>query len=98
MANIKSAVKRIQVSKRNTIRNRVYKSLIKTFTKSYLTQLSEYKTNPTLENFKQLEQRLSKVTSALDKAVKTNVIHRNKASRKKSQLSLQLNSARALLA
>ena len=50
MANIKSAIKRIKVTKRNTLENKLYSSNVKTFTKKYLTSLEEYKENPNPAN------------------------------------------------
>jgi small subunit ribosomal protein S20 len=37
MANIKSAIKRIDITKRNTLENRRYSSNVKTYTKKWLT-------------------------------------------------------------
>jgi len=94
MANIKSAEKRIKVTKRNTLQNRIYLSKIKTFTKTFLNSLEIYKKNPTVENQVRLNYALSNVYSNLDKAIKKNVIHKNKAARKKSSLKhliLKLN-------
>lgn len=51
--------------------------------KSYKTAVKNYLKNPT-------EAALKKVSSALDRAAKVNVIHRNKASRLKSRLSKKL--------
>ena len=50
MANIKSAIKRIKITKRNTLENKMYTSNVKTFTKKYLASLEEYKENPNPAN------------------------------------------------
>ena len=46
MANIKSAIKRIDITKRNTLENRRYSSNVKTYTKKYLMSLEAYKLDP----------------------------------------------------
>jgi len=73
MANIKSAKKRILVSRKKTAVNKAQKSELNTYIK-------KYKAAPTAE-------LLSKVTSLLDKAVQDNIIHENKANRQKAKLS-----------
>ena len=92
MANIKSAIKRIDITKRNTLENRRYSSNVKTYTKKYLMSLEAYKLDPTTENFGRLQNDLSMAYSKIDKAVKGNVIHKNTAARKKSNLRKTLNS------
>ena len=47
MANIKSAIKRIAIGKRNELQNKKYLSQIKTFIKKYLIVLDQYKNQPT---------------------------------------------------
>jgi len=44
MANNKSAKKRIEITKRNRLRNRIYKSSVKTLIKRFLVHLNDYKT------------------------------------------------------
>ena len=90
MANIKSAIKRIDITKRNTLENRRY-SIVKTYTKKFLMSLESYKLDPSTENFGRLQNDLSMAYSKIDKAVK-NVIHKNTAARKKSNLRKTLNS------
>ena len=43
MANIKSSIKRIDITKRNTLRNRQTVSKLKTLTKKYFVALEKYK-------------------------------------------------------
>ena len=86
MANIKSAVKRINVTKRNNLRNKQYKSNIKTFTKKYLVALNTYKSEPNDLNLEVAIKNLNIVYSKLDKATKANVLNKNTAARKKSAL------------
>jgi small subunit ribosomal protein S20 len=88
MANIKSAIRRIKTTHRNTIQNKRYLSTIKTFTKKYLLFLDKYK-NKEINNelvFKKLDLLYSKI----DKASKVKVLHKNTAARKKSLLRMLL--------
>ena len=88
MANIKSAIRRIKTTQRNTIRNKRYLSTIKTFTKKYLLFLDKYR-NKEINNeliFKKLDLLYSKI----DKASKVKVLHKNTAARKKSLLRMLL--------
>ena len=86
MANLKSAIKRIDVTKRNTLENKLYSTNVKTFTKKYLTSLDEYKENPNPANLAIVTQNLSLTFSKIDKATKKNIFHKNTAARKKSAL------------
>ena len=70
MANIKSAIKRIKVTKRNTLENKLYRSSVKTFTKKYLASLAEYKEKPNPANLAVVKQNLSMTFSKIDKATK----------------------------
>jgi small subunit ribosomal protein S20 len=92
MANIKSAQKRIEINKRNNSRNRVYKSIIKTYTKKYISVIKEYKNNPNAELFKIVQQTANELYSKIDKALKEKVLHKNKAARKKSQIGINLKT------
>jgi small subunit ribosomal protein S20 len=92
VANIKSAQKRIELNKRNKIQNRVYKSLIKTSTKKYFLLIEEYKQNPNEELLKVITKIFNKTYSNIDKALKKKVIHKNTASRKKSQIGLAMKN------
>ncbi|MBD2465303.1 30S ribosomal protein S20 [Oscillatoria sp. FACHB-1407] len=86
MANIKSAIKRVQITERNRLRNKSYKSAVKTLTKRYLTAIADHAANPTPESLVEVQQRLSAAYSKIDKAVKRGVLHRNNGARKKSRL------------
>ncbi len=87
MANIKSAIKRIQISERNRLRNKSYKSAVKTLMKKYFVAVGKYAANPTEELKQEVEQRMSKAYSKIDKAVKRGVLHKNNGSRKKARLA-----------
>jgi len=92
MANIKSALKRIDIAKRNTLQNKTYSSHIKTYTKKYLLSLDQYKNEPNETQLELVMKNLDVVYSKLDKATKANVLHKNTAARKKSALRMALNS------
>lgn len=91
MANNKSSKKRIKTTKRNNMQNRIYKSLIKTYTKKYFNSIKEYKNNPTEELLKDVQKAANNVYSKIDKALKKNVLHKNTAARKKSKIGIKLN-------
>lgn len=87
MANIKSALKRIQIAERNRLHNRSYKSAVKTLTKSYLAALETYQANPSDEALEAVKASMAAVYSKIDKAVKRGVLHRNTGARKKSRIA-----------
>ena len=87
MANNKSAEKRIEVNERNRLRNRFYKSSVRTLIKSFMKDLEIYKTSKTPEEKEKLKTLLSSIYSLIDKGTKKNVFHKNTAARKKAQLS-----------
>lgn len=95
MANIKSAIKRIQTAERNRLRNKSYKSAVKTLSKSYLSAVDVYAAEPTAEQLTTVEQRLADAYSKIDKAVKTGVLHRNTGARKKARLAKALKATAA---
>lgn len=87
MANTKSAIKRIRVAERNRLRNKAYKSAVKTLTKRYQESLETLASNPSEENSKLAQERMSAAVSKIDKAVKRGVLHRNAGARRKSRLA-----------
>jgi small subunit ribosomal protein S20 len=87
MANIKSAIKRIEIAERNRLRNKSYKSAVKTLMKKYFTAVENYAANPTEELKQQVNEQMSKAYSKIDKAVKHGVLHKNNGSRKKARLA-----------
>ncbi len=95
MANIKSAMKRVKIAERNRLRNKSYKSAVKTLSKRYLTALSQYSANPTPELEQEVQQRMSAAFSKIDKAIKRGVLHPNNGARKKSNLAKALKQQTA---
>ena len=92
MANSKSAEKRIQVTERNRLQNRFYKSSVRTLTKVFFKDLEIYKDSQDPEVKETLKENLSSVYSLIDKGTKRNVFHKNTAARKKAQLAAYLKS------
>src|SRR6476469_3441330 len=90
MANNKSAIKRIKTSERKRVENAPYRSLVKTFIKKYFKALEDFETNPSQENHEKIKTFLNLAYSKIDKAKKKNILHTNKAARKKSRLSKAL--------
>ena len=86
MANIKSAEKRARTTKVRTLRNKSYKSAIKTAIKRFETALQA-------GDIDAAKSSLIKVESLLDKATVKGILHKNFAARKKSNLSGKLNKA-----
>lgn len=83
MPNTKSAQKAMRQSRRRNAINLRTKSKVKSAFKTTRTHLSA-------GSAKDAAESLKKAMSALDKAVKKNVIHKNTASRKKSRLAKAL--------
>ena len=92
MANTKSAIKRIRVAERNRLRNKAYKSAVKTLTKRYNEAVTTLETDPSEENQKLVQERMNAAYSKIDKAVKRGVMHRNAGARKKARLAKALKS------
>jgi small subunit ribosomal protein S20 len=87
MANNKSAKKRIDINERNRLRNRQYKSSVRTLTKGFLKELEIYNISKNSEEKEKLQKILSSVYSLIDKGTKKNVFHKNAAARKKAKLA-----------
>ncbi|MGO4986822.1 MAG: 30S ribosomal protein S20 [Gallicola sp.] len=85
MANIKSALKRIKVTKRQTQENRAKKTELKTYIKKFDAAVES-------GNFDEARKILKVVDKKLKKATSKNVIHKNAASRQLSRLSKKLNA------
>ena len=87
MANIKSAEKRILVTKTKTETNRMRKSEIRT----YIKRFDEAIKNNELDKANEL---LKIIDKKLKKAVVKNTIQKNTASRKVSNLTKRLNASK----
>lgn len=93
MANSKSAEKRIEINERNRLRNRFYKSSVRTLIKVFFKDLEAYKTSKNPEEKEKLKKKLSSVYSLIDKGTKKNIFHKNAAARKKAKLAAYLKAA-----
>jgi small subunit ribosomal protein S20 len=85
MPNTKSAERRMRNSARKALANHSAKSRIKTLQRNFLTIVTGGKKDDAVKAFRD-------VSSALDKAAKTGVIHRATANRKKSRLAIRLGA------
>jgi len=87
LPNIKSAMKRVKVSKKKNLRNRMVKTGVKTAIKKYQVALTE--------GVAPASAQLSATASAIDKAAAKGVLHKNAANRKKARLAKALNKVQA---
>ena len=87
VANNKSSKKRIDIAERNRLRNRSYKSALRTLMKRCLTACSAYGQEPAPEAQVAVQSSLNAAFSKIDKAVKVGVLHRNTGANQKSRLS-----------
>ena len=90
MANNKSAKKRIEINKRNRLRNKYYKTSVKTLIKIFFKNLEIYKTSQDSKDKENLKKILNSAYSLIDKATKKNIFHKNAAARKKAKLANHL--------
>ena len=86
MPIIKSAKKRVRVAERANSKNLRSKRLLRASVKNLKTAL-------TGGNAKTISEKQRSVQSEIDKAVKKNLMHKNKAARKKSQLAKQVKAS-----
>lgn len=85
MANIKSAKKRIKVTERQTLRNKMIKSQVKTQIKKLILAVDA--------NDKALAQEeLPKTIRVINKAASKGIYHKNTAARKVSRLTKLVNA------
>ena len=92
MANNKSAKKRIKINERNRLRNRRYKSSVRTLTKVFFKELDAYNISNSAEGKEKLQNILNSIYSLIDKGTKNNVFHKNAAARKKAKLASYLKT------
>lgn len=95
VANIKSAIKRVQIAERNRLRNKSYKSAVRTLMKKYFAALSAHTAAPTADTEKAVQESLSAAFSKIDKAVKRGVLHKNTGARRKARLAKALKAQTA---
>ena len=85
MANTKSAEKNARKNIARYERNRAVKSKLKTLEKKFLSSLES-------KDVEQSRESAKKFISALDKAAKNSLVHRNKVARKKALLAKAISS------
>lgn len=84
MPIIKSAKKRVKITEKKTLRNRMNKSALRTAIKRY------EKTIATGE-VEAAKNELNRVVSIIDKSVKKGILHKNNAARKKARMTRLFN-------
>lgn len=85
MPNIKSAIKRVSVIEKKTLRNNMIKSGYRTAVKNFEAAVAE-------GDVKKAEALFSEATKKIDQACTKGVIVKNTAARKKSNLAKKLNA------
>ena len=85
MPNIKSAIKRVSVIEKKTLRNNMIKSEYKTAVKKFEAAVAE-------GNKENAENLFKLAVKKIDGACSKGVIKKNTASRKKSNLAKKLNT------
>ncbi len=86
MANHKSALKRARQNVKRRLRNRMVRSAYRTEIKKFLEMIRE-------QRLEDAQKFLSHIHKTIDKARTKGVIHKNAASRYKSNLTVKLNKA-----
>ena len=84
MPNIKSAEKRMLISRERNARNKAQKSALKTSMKKFDAAVSS-------GNREEAASAYKTAVKAVDKAAGKGLIHKNNAARKKSAMSAKLN-------
>ena len=88
MPTMKSAKKRLRQNIKQNLRNRTYKSALKTQLKKFLSVVKE-------GNAPAAQEELRLTVKKIDKGVAKNILHKNTASRKKARLTKKLNQMKA---
>lgn len=84
MPNIKSAIKRVEVTRKRTIRNARIKSALRTSIKRFEEAMKAADRD-------EAGIKLKKAVVTIDKAVTKGILHKNAAARKKSRLTKRFN-------
>ncbi len=83
MPNIKSAEKRVLVTEKKTLENKVVKSALKTQIKKFLAAVAAGEKEKAAALY-------SETVSAIDSAVTKGILHKNNAANKKAKLAKKL--------
>ena len=84
MPIMKSAKKRLRQNIKHNLRNRTYRSALKTQMKKFLSVVKE-------GNAQAAQEELRLTVKKIDKGVVKGILHKNTASRKKSRLTKKFN-------
>jgi len=84
MANIKSSAKRALLIEKETAKNRAARSLMKTNIKKFDAAVAS-------DDRETAETALKAAVKTVDRAATKNLIHKNKAARRKSTMTQKLN-------
>jgi small subunit ribosomal protein S20 len=93
VANNKSSKKRIEIAERNRLRNRTYKSALRTLMKRCFAACAAYTQQPGDAAKEAVQTTMNAAFSKIDKAVKVGVLHGNNGSHQKSRLSAAVKKA-----
>ena len=88
MPNIKSAIKRVSVIEKKTLRNNMIKS-------GYKSAVKKFEQAIEAGNIEEAKKLFSEATRKIDQACSKGVIVKNTAARKKSNLAKKLNAVNA---
>ena len=88
MPNIKSAIKRVSVIEKKTLRNNMIKS-------GYRTAIKKFEQAVADKNVEEATNLYTQATKKIDQACTKGVIVKNTAARKKSRLAKKLNAIKA---
>lgn len=88
MPNIKSAIKRVSVIEKKTLRNNMIKS-------GYRTAVKKFEQAIEAGNKEEATKLFSEATKKIDQACSKGVIVKNTAARKKSNMAKKLNAVNA---
>lgn len=86
MPNIKSAIKRVKVTEKKNLRNRMIKSAMRTSVKKFDAAVAAGTVD---------EKLLSATSGAVDKAASKGVMSKNAANRKKARMAKAMNKVNA---
>lgn len=86
MAKSKTSAKRARTAEANRLRNKSFKSKLKTSIKKFEETIDQ-----TEVDVETARENLLQATSLLDKSINKGILHKNTAARKKSALSKKFN-------
>lgn len=92
MPNIKSALKRVEITERNRVYNKSYRSSVATYMKRVLALADAYEAQQEGVTLEQVRETLDQAFSRIDKAAQRKVIHKNTAARRKARLARRINA------